>query len=496
MVPKPGTLGIVRECYSKWERRAPLTPSHVERLIKAGSRVLVQPSNQRVFADSEYAAAGATITENLDEAAAIFGVKQQPAESLLPNRAYTFFSHVIKAQPENMALLDAIREKKIRLFDYEVITQGGLPGSARTVAFGEFAGRAGMIGGLRSLGERALNLGYHSPLLSIGSAYMYPTLAAGKDAVSAVGDGIKRSGMPEPLSPFAVVFTGNGAASRGAREIFDLLPHTMVSPEELPHLPVDRHQLYGCVVEEEHMAARKDGGAFTRASYYAKPSDHESVFAQNVVPYSSAIINCAYWDQRYQRLLTTKQLTQLKESGNNKLLGVVDVSCDIEGAFEMLTHSTYPESPHYLFDTQTGSSRLDLSGDGLLMCGVDILPSELPREASAHFGDALLANDVAAMGRLDYEQGWDDAKAILSPELAEACIAADGALVQRFQYIDQMRASREDARSAITAATAGSTVVELNGHLFDSGMLNVTLDLLEKAVSTAPVPLQRVCVDC
>ena len=29
--------------------------------------------------------------------------------------------------------------------------------------------------------------------------------------------------------------------------------------------------------------------------------------------------------------------------GNNKLLGVVDISCDIGGAFEMLSHSTHPE---------------------------------------------------------------------------------------------------------------------------------------------------------
>lgn len=37
-----------------------------------------------------------------------------------------FFSHTIKAQPENMQLLDAIRTKGIRLFDYECITQKGV----------------------------------------------------------------------------------------------------------------------------------------------------------------------------------------------------------------------------------------------------------------------------------------------------------------------------------------------------------------------------------
>ena len=33
-LPRSGTVGIVRECYSKWERRAPLTPSNVAHLVE------------------------------------------------------------------------------------------------------------------------------------------------------------------------------------------------------------------------------------------------------------------------------------------------------------------------------------------------------------------------------------------------------------------------------------------------------------------------------
>ena len=37
------TIGILREVKNKWERRAPLAPKHVEKLIKDdGLRVLVQ----------------------------------------------------------------------------------------------------------------------------------------------------------------------------------------------------------------------------------------------------------------------------------------------------------------------------------------------------------------------------------------------------------------------------------------------------------------------
>jgi hypothetical protein len=118
------------------------------------------------------------------------------------------------------------------------VTEGGEPGAPRTVAFGAFAGRAGMIGGLRGLGERALNLvgrrplfpfrcaclsagpfglrltqaarvlvmklrgagqGYSTPFLSMGSAYMYPDLSAGQEAICRVGEAIRGAGLCVPV---------------------------------------------------------------------------------------------------------------------------------------------------------------------------------------------------------------------------------------------------------------------------------------------------------
>jgi alanine dehydrogenase len=130
----------VRETYGAWERRAALSPTHVRALVEGGARVLVQPSGAlhcrgaferrtvaggmlaqanrlirrlcplpgaRVFADAEYAAAGAELRDDLVPADLVLGVKQVPAELLLPGKDYMFFSHTIKAQAENMALLDA-----------------------------------------------------------------------------------------------------------------------------------------------------------------------------------------------------------------------------------------------------------------------------------------------------------------------------------------------------------------------------------------------------
>ena len=94
-----------------WERRAPISPAHVNDLVDNGVKVLVQPSTRRAYTMSEYEGAGAIITEDLSPASLIVGVKAVPINQLIPNRTYAFFSHTIKAQPGNMPLLDAMIEK-------------------------------------------------------------------------------------------------------------------------------------------------------------------------------------------------------------------------------------------------------------------------------------------------------------------------------------------------------------------------------------------------
>ena len=96
------SLGVLAEAYSKWERRAPLTPLHVASLVRSGIEVRVVPSSKRIFTDEEYEAAGALLTEDLMPSHAILGVKQPRCGGLLEGKTYLFFSHVIKAQAENM----------------------------------------------------------------------------------------------------------------------------------------------------------------------------------------------------------------------------------------------------------------------------------------------------------------------------------------------------------------------------------------------------------
>ncbi|KAF3778164.1 LKR/SDH Alpha-aminoadipic semialdehyde synthase [Nymphaea thermarum] len=223
-----GVVGILSESCNIWERRAPLTPSHCARLLCGGttrsgaSRIIVQPCTKRIYHDTQYEDIGCEISDDLSECGLILGVKQPKLEMILPDRAYAFFSHTHKAQKENMPLLDKILTERVTLFDYELIV--GENGK-RLLAFGKYAGRAGMIDFLSGLGKRYLNLGYSTPFLSLGASYTYPTLSAAKAAIIAVGEEIATFGLPSAVTPIVFVFTGSGNGKKCSRKCFLIIMH-------------------------------------------------------------------------------------------------------------------------------------------------------------------------------------------------------------------------------------------------------------------------------
>lgn len=507
---KPGVLGVRREDKNKWERRAPIAPEHVKALVDQGLKVVVQPCTRRVFTDTEYLDAGAELREDLTECSTILAVKEVPPELLLPNRTWLFFSHTIKAQPAGMPLLDAALEKKVRLVDYECITEDGARGSKRLVAFGAFAGYAGAIDFLRGLGERFLALGFSTPLLHIGSAFMYPSLDEAKRAVSLAGEAIRKQGLPKALCPFTAVFTGSGNVSRGALEIFSLLPHEMVEPSELAGLckradadqltREDCHKLYFSIATAEHMVRKRDGGTFSKANYYAEPENYESIFQDSVLPYSTVICNGMYWDARFPRLFTRDDLHHQVIAGRDKLLGVCDITCDADGSVPTRQFASI-EQPFHILNAMTDKISHSLDDAGVLFHAVDHLPSELPREASQHFGDCLLpflpalafdmapkAPPVSKRGSMELPiPGGSDT---LPLPARGAIIAEGGALSHSFKYIQQLRdvqkgkvVKAEDAVSGFAEkpwmAPPTHCTLELTGHLFDTRLINRVADICE-----------------
>ncbi|XP_002975543.2 alpha-aminoadipic semialdehyde synthase [Selaginella moellendorffii] len=470
-----GVLGVLKEEKNKWERRAPLTPTLCGRLLRSGAveRIIVQPCSKRIHRDYEYEDAGCEVSEDLSQCGLILGVKQPKLGTLLEDRAYGFFSHTHKAQPQNMPLLDEVLGKRVLLYDYELIVDDH---GKRLVAFGEYAGRAGMIDFFRGLGERLLSLGYSTPFVSLGSSYMYMSLSAAKAAVLMVGDAISSSGLPQELCPLVFVFTGSGNVSRGAQEILNLLPHEYVHPSQLKDLSnrrISNRKVYASVVTAEHMVIPNNPGKqFNKADYYAHPEDYHSTFHETIASFASVIVNCMYWEHRYPQLLTNNQLQDMfdKHASKCRLLGVCDITCDVEGSIECLKSTTCIEQPYFRYNPVTRSHHTDLDGEGLLFLAVDILPTEFAKEATAHFGN-VLQPFISTMARCK------NPMEAVSP-LRRACIAHSGHLSQLFDYIQRIRNSEARLMNGTSTFT---TKVSLSGHLFDKFLINEALDVIEAA---------------
>ncbi|KAI9017090.1 Saccharopine dehydrogenase-domain-containing protein [Gaertneriomyces semiglobifer] len=385
------SIGIRREAKNRWERRVPLMPDHVERLVKElGAKVFVQPSTKRVVPDEKYAQAGAIVTEDLSVADVIVGVKEVPVEQLIDNKTYLFFSHTHKGQTYNMPLLQAVIDKKIRLIDYELMTDEN---SRRLVQFSRFAGYAGLIDGMHGLGHRLLARGYGNPFLAIGMSYMYRTLADARLDVTRTGQVIMDDGLPRQIGPMTFVFTGDGNVARGAMHVFKCLPHEWVSPNELRDLyesnSWSNHRVYGCQVKAEDYLVRKDGWKFEREHYMTHPEQYMSVFHEKVAPYTSMLLNGIFWDQKYPRLLTKEQATKLAREKRFGMLTIADVSCDIGGSLEFMDRSSTIDNPFFMYDPLKDTVHNNMEGNGVQIMSIDNLPTELPLEASEYFSNAL-----------------------------------------------------------------------------------------------------------
>uniref|UniRef100_A0A8C2K019 Aminoadipate-semialdehyde synthase n=1 Tax=Cyprinus carpio TaxID=7962 RepID=A0A8C2K019_CYPCA len=395
-------IAIRREDVNVWERRAPLAPRHVREITAAGHKVLVQPSNRRAIHDRYYEKAGAVIQEDISEASLIVGVKRPPEEKVYPHKTYAFFSHTIKAQEANMGLLDDLLKKEVRLIDYEKMVD---PNGYRIVAFGQWAGVAGMINILHGLGLRFLALGHHTPFMHIGMAHNYRNVSQAIQAVRDCGYEISLGLMPKSIGPLTFVFTGTGNVSKGAQDIFNELPCEYVEPHELKEVSEsgDMTKVYGTVISRHHHLIRKSDGLYDPLEYENHPELYTSHFRETVAPYTTCLINGIYWDPHTPRLLRRLDAQRLirpvipasssPDHGcpalPHKFLAICDISADTGGSIEFMTECTTIEKPFCMYDANQHIDHDSVEGNGILMCSIDNLPAQLPIEATEYFGDRL-----------------------------------------------------------------------------------------------------------
>jgi saccharopine dehydrogenase (NAD+, L-lysine forming) len=437
-------IGIRREDKNIWERRVPLTPEHIRHLIeKDGLEVVMQPSTLRVFPDEMYVQAGAALSEDLSGCPLVFALKEIPPSCLNENTTYVFFSHTMKGQPHNMPMLQRLVELNCQLIDYELIRDEN---DRRLIFFGYYAGLAGMIDTLWALGKRLQWEGIETPFARVRPAHEYAHLEEARKAILEAGELIRQEGLPEQLVPFVCGFAGYGRVSQGAQEIFDLLPVQEIPCANLSSLAdraeLPRNALFKVVFREENTVEPvAPNHHFDMQDFYRHPENYRSRFS-HFLPHLTILANAVYWEPRYPRLVTIKDLQELYAGEKSPRLRVIgDISCDVGGSIEATVKYTNPGNPIYVYDVDTGEALEGWKGRGPVILAVDNLPCELPAEASRMFGEVLLTW-VPELARADYSGPLENC--ILPEPVKKAMILYRGEFVTPYRYMKEFLDKRAE----------------------------------------------------
>ncbi len=430
-------IGMLRET-KPYEARVSLIPQDIAEILSQpwaeSVRFLVQPSPTRAYTDQDFAAAGALIQEDLSECSLILGIKEVPIVSLIPNKTYMCFAHVIKGQQENMPLLQALLERHITFIDYERITDAS---NKRLVFFGRSAGHVGMFETLRAFGLRLQAQGESCIFQQLKPIYDYRNLTEAKAHLSHLGQAIEPNpnllGMRD--MPIVFAFTGLGNVGKGALEIFDLLPAREVLPQELPMLfqnaDPDRTGLYKVRFEQAD-TLRNQQGEFDFEEYATAPHKYHSIFSQ-YLPYISVLVNCVYWQPGQPRLLSVADLQRAEDRQKTRLQVVGDISCDPpDGSVACTVKAVDLHHPIYTYYPHQETTADGVDTTGITVMGVYNLPTGIPQDASAAFSK-MLKPWVKDLLEADYRN--PDLLEELPQPLAKAAITHQGALMPDYQYL-------------------------------------------------------------
>ena len=393
-------IGIIKEGKVPIDRRVPLSPSQCREILAHYPKVSLkcQRSDIRCFPDEEYAEAGVTLADNVSDCEVILGVKEVPVDMLVPGKTHFFFSHTIKKQAYNRDLLRAILQKKIRLIDWECLTNRE---GQRLIAFGRYAGIAGAYNGMLTWGKR-YNLFHLKP------AHECPDMADMQSEYAKV-----------KLPAVKIALTGGGRVSKGAMEVLYGMGIRRVSPAEFVSQYFDGPVFTQLNVRDYNR--RTDGREFDLESFYHDPDGHESDF-RRYASQADLLIAGAFWDPRAPVLFTRQEMVE----PYFKIRVIADITCDIEGSIPSTKRSSTIDDPVY--DYNPGNDRIEAaySDEGnVSVMAVDNLPCELPRNASEDFGKEFIKNILPNLVGEDTDQ-----------IIARATITNPaGELTERFNYL-------------------------------------------------------------
>ncbi len=399
-------FAIITERKNPPDRRVVFSPEKLaearEQFPKA--KFIVESSDIRIFPNDLYRLNGFKVTKDVSKAEVLIGVKEVPIAALIPDKKYFFFSHTIKKQPYNRALLQAVLDKNIELYDHEVITSEN---SSRLIGFGRYAGLVGAYNGFRLLGKR-------TQLFDIPKVEDLADFKAVKKEMDTIA-----------LPPIKICLTGSGKVAMGAKEILDHLNIKEVSITAFLSDQFDE-PVY-CHIDVLDYNKRTDGAQGDKHEFYKDPSGYESDFMKFAKVTDYFIAGHFYGDGA--PYLFTKE--DAKDPEFN-IRVVADVSCDINGPVASTIRPSTISEPFYGYNLQTENED-DFTKEGVIaVMAVDNLPCELPRDASEGFGEMFLEHVIPAFFN-------DDKEGILE----RALMTKNGKLTKRYAYLQDFVDGKE-----------------------------------------------------
>lgn len=363
-------FGIIKERKSTPDRRVVFSPDELARLkqLHQGVSVKVESSEIRVFTDEQYRNMGIEVTNDFSDCEVFFGVKEVPAENLIPNKSYFFFSHTIKKQPYNRKLLQALLDKNIIFYDHETIVDAY---NRRLIGFGKYAGFVGAYNSIRAFGIKF-------ELFKLPKA---ETLS-GKEAIITH---LKRLVLP----PLKFVITGTGKVGSGVKEVLDAVKIKEVSVEN--YLTKNYTQPVYTQIDVLDYNIRKDGEVLDFNDFFKNPQDYISNF-ERFTKVSDIYITGHFHANEAPNILTREML----QSKDCKIKVVADISCDVNGSIACTLRSSTIADPLYGYLPSENKEVDVFHPAAIVVMAVDNLPCELPKDASEGFGEMFMEHVIPA----------------------------------------------------------------------------------------------------
>ncbi len=391
-------FGIVKERKSPADKRVVFSPNELVKLksLYPEVSVKVESSASRAFSDAEYQDLGIEVVDDISDCEVFFGVKEVPVEDLIPNKSYFFFSHTIKKQPHNRALLQGLLAKNVDFYDHETIVNAN---NNRLIGFGYYAGMVGAYNSIRAFGLKF-------ELFKLPKA---ETLSGKEDLIRH----LKRIVLP----PIKFVVTGRGKVGSGVKEILDAIKVKSVTVDNF--LTKNYTQSVYTQINVLDYNQRKDGAVLEKDDFFKNPQEYESNF-ERFTKVSEVVITAHFHANEAPQILT-KEMLQSKDC---KIKVVADISCDVNGPIACTLRSSTIEEPYYGYLPIENKEVDVFHPAAIVVMAVDNLPCTLPKDSSEGFGEMFLEHVIPAFFNGDKDGILQRAK-----------ITENGKLTPRFSYL-------------------------------------------------------------